>query len=93
MWDFFQTTGATPQTAAPGHVERWLDELRGLATSTIYARLSFLLSFYQWDLSAGKLSDLLPFWNVAAQARPKSPKACNGAIALSDEELEADTPA
>ena len=87
--DFFNTTGQRPQTAGPGDMEDWLDDMRerGLATSTVYSRASFVSSFYTWLLSNEQLADALPYGNIASQVRPKPPKAYKGAQALTDEEL------
>lgn len=89
--DFFATTDTQPQTATAQHVEAWLEDMRGrgLANSTVYARSSFLSSFYDWLLSSDQLAAALPYGNVAAQVRPKPPKAYKGAKALTDEELQA----
>lgn len=88
--DFFTSTGTQPQTATAPDVEAWLEDMRrrGLANSTVYARSSFLSSFYNWLLSSDQLAAALPYGNVAAQVRPKPPKAYKGAKALSDEELQ-----
>ena len=89
--DFFQVTGTAPQTAGPGDMEDWLDDMRerGLATSTVYSRASFVSSFYTWLLSNEQLADALPYGNIASQVRPKPPKAYKGAQALTDDELTA----
>lgn len=62
---------------------------RGLATSTIYARSSFLSSFYDWLQANEQLADALPYGNIASQARPKAPKAYKSSKSQTDEELNA----
>ena len=89
--DFFDTTGQRSQTAAPGDVERWLEDMRerGLATWTVYAMASFVSSFYTWLLTNEQLAQALPYGNIASQVRPKVPKAYKGAKTLTDDELTA----
>jgi len=91
VMDFYQVTGTAPQTASLKDVARWQDDMRerGLATSTIYARSSFLSSFYDWLLDNEQLGAALPYGNVAEQARPKAPKAYKSSQSLTDEELNA----
>jgi integrase len=70
-------------------MEHWLDDMRerGLANSTVYARASFVSSFYTWLLSNEQLAQALPYGNLASQVRPKPPRAYKGGQALTDEEL------
>lgn len=73
-------------------VESWRDGLRtkGLSPSTVYARVSFLSSFYSWAMRDPALGETIRS-NPARLALPKAPKAyqTESVKALTDKELSA----
>lgn len=88
---FFACVVRQPDEVTPMEVRAWREEMeaRGLALSTIYCRLSFLSSFYEWMMRDPSLG-LRIRKNPVKLARPKAPKAyqTKSAKALSDEQLE-----
>ena len=71
---FFVKIGKDPGEVTPVDVQEWCDEMRRedgqrLAAATIYARVSFLSSFYAWAQR-----ELGLHTNPALLARPKAPK-------------------
>lgn len=90
LQDFFQHAGKAMHEVTPLDVRAWREamEARGLRLATIYARLSFLSSFYSWVLADPVLGQLIQS-NPVRLARPKAPKAyqTESAKALSDEQL------
>lgn len=86
--DFFTFCGKRPQEVTPLDVKAWQDDLtaRGLASSTVYGKVSRLSSFYKWLQEDEALQQVIRS-NPVDLARPKPPKAFHGATALSDEEL------
>ena len=69
--NFFAEVGLAPGEVTPADVQGWCDRMRraGRSPATIYARVSFLSSFYTWaqrELGVGA--------NPALLARPKAPK-------------------
>lgn len=84
--NFFVEVGRTPGDVTPADVQGWCDQMRrdGRSPSTIYARVSFLSSFYTWaqrELGVGT--------NPALLARPKAPKPyqTDATKSWTDEEL------
>lgn len=65
-------------------------EKKGLQATTIYSRLSFVSSFYEWVLKEPLLASRIRF-NPVRLARPKAPKPyqSRSVKALTDEELNA----
>lgn len=88
--EFFLSSGKPVPEASPLDVKAWrtLLEKRRLACSTIYAKLSFLSSFYRWAMSNPQLGPFLKA-NPVDLARPKAPKAyqTRATQSLSDEQL------
>jgi integrase len=88
---FFAGAAKPPHEVTPMEVKAWREEMeaRGLALSTIYCRLSFLSSFYEWMMRDPSLG-LHIQKNPVKLARPRAPKAyqTRSAKALSDEQLE-----
>ncbi len=88
---FFAFAGKDAGEVTPMDVKAWRDEMeaRGLALSTIYCRLSFLSSFYEWMMREADLGERIRK-NPVNLARPKAPKAYQNesAKALSDDQLE-----
>ncbi|MGH7180016.1 MAG: tyrosine-type recombinase/integrase, partial [Tepidisphaeraceae bacterium] len=88
---FFARVAKAPQEVTPMEVKAWREEMeaRGLALATIYCRLSFLSSFYEWMMRDPTLGRQIQK-NPVKLARPKAPNAyqTRSAKALSDEQLE-----
>src|SRR5581483_6033534 len=88
---FFAHAGKSAHEVTPLDVKAWRGamEARGLALATIYCRLSFLSSFYEWLMRDPALDHHIQK-NPVRLARPKAPKAyqTESAKALSDEQLE-----
>lgn len=89
---FFAHVGMNPASVSAVDVERWRDGLRkqGLSPSTVYARVSFLSSFYSWAMRDPALGEAIRS-NPARLALPKAPKAyqTESVKALTDKELYA----
>lgn len=89
--DFFTGAGKAAHEITPLDVKAWREkmEARGLALSTIYCRLSFLSSFYEWLMRDPQLGTHLQK-NPVKLARPRAPKAyqTESAKSLSDVQLE-----
>lgn len=89
--DFFGRAGKSPAGVSPLDVKAWREEMeaRGLAATTIYARLSYLSSFFNW-LMADPLLGRGILTNPVRLARPRAPKAyqTESAKALSDDQCE-----
>lgn len=89
---FFAQVGMNPASVSAVDVERWRDDLRkqGLSPSTVYARVSFLSSFYSWAMRDPALGEAIRS-NPARLALPKAPKAyqTESVKALTDKELYA----
>jgi integrase/recombinase XerC len=71
---FFEDIGKDPGEVAPSDVQEWCERMRKkdgrhLAPATIYARVSFLSSFYAWAQR-----ELGVRTNPALLARPRAPK-------------------
>jgi integrase/recombinase XerD len=73
--DFFAFAQKRPAEIRPEDVSAWQSYLgeRGLASNTIYARISFLSSFYGWAIKNSP-SDEAIIRNPVLLARPKRPK-------------------
>jgi integrase len=88
---FFARVARQPHEVTPMEVKAWREEMeaRGLALSTIYCRLSFLSSFYEWMMRDPLLGEHIQK-NPVKLARPKAPKAyqTESAKSLSDANLE-----
>jgi integrase len=89
--DFFVYAKQEAHVVTPLVVKAWRDEMqkRGLAPATIYCRLSFLSSFYEWLMRDPDLGRHVRK-NPVTLARPKAPKAyqTESVKALSDEQTE-----
>jgi integrase len=73
--DFFAFAGERPADIRPEHVRAWQSHLegRGLASNTIYTRVSFLSSFYIWAIKNNPTGETI-IRNPVLLARPKRPK-------------------
>ena len=90
--DFFLLARKEPDAVTPMDVRAWRSELeaRGLGQATVYARLSYLSSFYTWLGSDPALAGHIAA-NPVRHARPKAPRAyqTESSKALDDDELRA----
>ena len=94
---FFAFVGKTPGEISALDVESWRDWLArpqpdglGLRANTVYARVCFLSSFFEWALREPALRGLIGS-NPARLALPKAPKAyqTESVKAWTDEQLQA----
>jgi integrase len=94
---FFAFVGKSPGEISPLDVEGWRDWLGrpkpdglGLRPNTVYARVCFLSSFFEWALKEPSLWEQIRS-NPARLALPKAPKAyqTESVKAWTDEELQA----
>lgn len=89
---FFSFVGKHPGEIFALDVEEWRKSLEavGLKPSTIYARVCFLSSFFEWALNDPALRNLIGS-NPARLALPKAPKAyqTKSVKAWTDAELQA----
>ncbi len=89
---FFQLVGKSPGEVDELDVERWLERLREqrLKPATLYARVSFLSSFYRWAMRDPQIGAQIRT-NPVLLARPKAPRAyqTDSTKAWTDEELQA----
>jgi integrase len=89
---FFVSVGKHPGQISPLDVEAWRRALedQGLRPSTIYVRVSFLSSFFEWAMRDSSLREHISN-NPARLALPKAPKAyqTESVKAWTDEELQA----
>jgi integrase len=89
---FFAFTGKHPAEVKPAHVQEWRKELerQELSPSTIYSRVCFLSSFFQWAMRDPALREIITS-NPVRLALPKAPKAyqTESVKAWTDEELQA----
>jgi integrase/recombinase XerC len=89
---FFVYAGMHPGEISPLDVETWRRALeeQGLRPSTVYARVSFLSSFFEWAMRYPSLREHIRN-NPARLALPKAPKAyqTESVKAWTDEELQA----
>lgn len=88
---FFLFARKHPGEVTPQDVKDWQASLeaKGLRPATIYVRVSFLSSFYEWVMRDPELGRLIGK-NPVTQARPRAPKPyqTESVKALTDEELE-----
>src|ERR1700749_5254485 len=93
---FFAFVGKSPGEISALDVEGWRDHLArpkpeglGLRPNTVYARVCFLSSFFEWALKEPSLREQIGS-NPARLALPKAPKAyqTESVKAWSDEELQ-----
>jgi integrase/recombinase XerD len=87
---FFLFVKKHPGEISPRDVKNWQESLEagGLSPSTVYVRVSFLSSFYEWLMRDPELGSMVGK-NPVSQARPRAPKPYQTASvkALTDEEL------
>lgn len=89
---FFSFVKKHPTEVRPTDITAWqsyLEEEKGLRASTIYARICFLSSFYEWAMRDPELGQHIGK-NPVHQARPRAPKAyqTESVKSLTDEELD-----
>ena len=72
---FFASISKHPAEISPLDVEHWRDDLKsqGLKPTTIYTRICFLSSFFEWALRATALKEQITR-NPVRLAMPKAPK-------------------
>ena len=94
---FFTFVGKSPEEVTPLDVEGWRQRLErpkpeglGLRPNTVYARVCFLSSFYEWAAKHPSLRGQIGS-NPARLALPKAPKAyqTESVKAWTDEQLQA----
>ena len=89
---FFRWLGKRPAEVDPGDVQAWQEKMKRdrLRPTTIYARVSFLSSFYNWAQRDPRLRRQIR-QNPALLARPKAPTPyqTESSKAWTDEELQA----
>lgn len=89
---FFAFAAKHPAAVSPVDVEAWRKHLEagGLKPTTIYTRICFLSSFFQWAMRAPALKEHIKT-NPVRLAMPKAPKAYQtGSVrAWTDDELQA----
>ena len=94
---FFNFAGMRPADVSPLDVERWRKHLegtrpegQGLSPSTVYVRVCFLSSFFEWAIRDPALRAYITS-NPARLALPKAPKAyqTESVKAWTDEQLQA----
>lgn len=89
---FFTFAGKHPAEVTALDVESWRKKLeeQGLQPGTIYVRVCFLSSFFEWARRDPALRELIPV-NPARLAMPKAPKAyqTESVKAWTDEQLRA----
>lgn len=89
---FFAFTGKHPAEVMPTDVQGWRKELekQELSPSTIYTRLCFLSSFFQWAMRDPTLRECIS-GNPVRLALPKAPRAyqTESVKSWTDEELQA----
>lgn len=94
---FFAFAGKPPADISPLNVEEWRKYLerakpdgQGLGPSTVYARICFLSSFFEWAMRDPALRTYITS-NPARLALPKAPKAyqTESVKAWTDEQLQA----
>jgi site-specific recombinase XerD len=89
---FFRDIGKNPGEVSPEDVRAWCESLKldGRRPTTIYTRVSFLSSFYEWAQKAPELGRSVRT-NPVVLARPKAPTPyqTESSKAWTDEELQA----
>lgn len=87
---FFAFIKKHPGEVTPQDVKEWQAELakQGRRPNTVYVRVSFLSSFYEWLMRDPELGQYI-VKNPVKQARPRAPKAyqTESVKSLTDEEL------
>lgn len=87
---FFSYTRKHPGAVSPLDVKEWRSflESKSLSPATIYVRVSFLSSFYEWAMRDAEFGALIGR-NPTNQARPHAPKAyqTESVKSLTDAEL------
>lgn len=90
--NFFSFAKKKMDEIGPEEIRAWRQamEQQGLQPTTIYNRLSFVSSFYEWALQEPMLAERIRF-NPVRLARPKAPKPyqSRSVKSLTDEELNA----
>lgn len=90
--DFFKFANTHPAEVKPEDVKAWqkMMEERGLARTTVYARICHLSSFYSWALRDPRLCEVIKL-NPVTLAHPKAPRPyqTRSVKARTDEELRA----
>lgn len=90
--DFFNFTGKGIDKIGPEDIRGWrlMMEKKGLQATTIYNRLSFISSFFEWALKEPLLAQIIRF-NPVQLVRPKAPKPyqSHSVQSLTDKELTA----
>jgi len=87
---FFSFIGKSPGKVDELDVQRWLEHLREkLKPATVYARISFLSSFYRWAMRDPAVGTQIRA-NPVLLARPKAPRAyqTDSTKAWTDQELQ-----
>lgn len=88
---FFACTRKHPAEVKPSHVQDWRKDLeeQELSPSTIYTRVCFLSSFFQWAMRDPALREIITS-NPVRLALPKAPKAyqTESVKAWTDEQLQ-----
>jgi integrase len=88
---FFSFVRKHPGEVRPLDIKAWQSflEEKGLRASTIYARVCFLSSFFEWAMKDAELGQHIGR-NPVHQARPRAPKAyqTESVKSLTDEELD-----
>jgi site-specific recombinase XerD len=89
---FFRYIGKEPHEVDELDVRRWMDWLKEqkISQATLYARVSFLSSFYRWAMRDPAISAQIRA-NPVVLARPRAPRAyqTDSTKAWTDEELQA----
>lgn len=87
---FFAFVDKHPAEVLPGDVRAWQGEMeeKGLRKNTVYVRICFLSSFYEWAMRDPNLGSQVTT-NPVVLARPRAPRPfqTESVKALSDEEL------
>lgn len=88
---FFSSVKKHPGEVNPLDVKEWQSflESKSLSPSTIYVRVSFLSSFYEWAMRDPELGSRIGR-NPTSQARPRAPRAyqTESVKSLTDQELD-----
>ena len=88
---FFISAGRHPAEVSALDVEQWREKLKqqGLSPNTIYARICFLSSFFEWAMRTPSLKEHIKH-NPARLAMPKAPKPyqTESTKSWTDEELQ-----
>jgi integrase len=89
---FFEQAGKHLAAVKPVDVKEWQCSMEsaGLARATVYTRICFLSSFFQWAMRDPQLSGFITS-NPVQLARPKAPKAyqTESTKSLTDDQLRA----